>query len=72
MTWAPIPRYRAQVMILIHMSPCGHTEAIEGGIGYPWWGCGVCRTVRHIRAAVELPVTCWNVPGTDEYRPLLR
>jgi len=71
-TWTSIPRYRTKPMTLMRLSPCGHAETVEGYIGYPWWGCEVCRTVMHIQAAVELPVTCWIVPGTGGYRPLLR
>ena len=71
MNWVAVPRYRAQPMTLMHMSPCGHAETVEGYIylGYPWWGCEICRTVRHIRAAAGLPLT--YDPGTGRYHARL-
>jgi len=62
-SWTPVPRYRAEPMTLIRMSPCGHAETIAGYIGYPWWGCEICRIAMHIRAACELPLT--YDPGTE-------
>lgn len=72
MTWVSVPRYRTRTMTLMRLEPCGHHETVDCLVGYRWWRCPVCLRTSIIQVACELPVTCWVVPGTGEYRPLLR
>jgi hypothetical protein len=66
----PVPRYRPERMTLLYLA-CGH-QAVTSQRWQHWWACWHCTGYSTIRGACELPATCWNVPGTGEYRPLLR